>query len=94
MLLAGGQRQAERAIAARILGLADQAAGDLAHEFFLGGDDAGEGSAIARRDGERLQFAGDDVGIARRLQQTQRYGFGENENQQRAVLVRDFGSLA
>ena len=85
VLLARRQRQAERAIAARVLGLAHQPAGHLAHEFLLGGDDAGERAAVARRNGERLQLARHDIGIARRLQQSQRDRFGEYEDQQRAV---------
>ena len=93
VLLAGRQRQTKRAIAAGVLGFADQASRDLANEFFFAGDDAGEWSAVAGRDGEGLQFAGDDIGVARRLQQSQRNGFGENEDQQRAVAVRDRGGL-
>ncbi len=40
-----------------------------------------------------MQLAGDDIGIARRFQQAERNSLGENKNQQRAVLVRDFGRL-
>jgi hypothetical protein len=69
VLFASGEREAKGAITARVLGLADDAAGHLAHELFLGGDDSGERAAVTGRDRERLQLAGDDVGVARRLQQ-------------------------
>ena len=62
--------------------------GHLAHVLFLGGDDAGEGTAVARRDGEGLQLAHHDIGLDRRRQQPERHGFGEDVDQQRARGVR------
>ena len=88
------KRQAEGAIAARIHGLAHQPARHLADEFLPGRDDAGVRTAIARRNGERLQLAGHDVGVRRRLEHAQRHRFGKHHDQQRAVPVRDLGRRA
>ena len=77
----------------RVLGFADQAARDLADELFLGRDDAGERAAVAGRNRKGLQFAGDDVGVARRFKKSERDRFRENKYQQRPMLVRDLGGL-
>ena len=69
----------------------DQAAGQLADELFLRRDDAGEGSAVARRDGERLQFAGDDIGVGGGSRMPSETASVNDEHQQRAALVRELG---
>src|ERR1700681_2626894 len=71
VLFASSQGEAEGPIAARVLGLTDNAARYLAHELFLGGDDSRERTAVNRRNRKRLQLPGDDVGIARRLHQAE-----------------------
>ena len=57
--------------------------------FFAGGDDAGVGAAVAGGDGETLQLAGDDIGIGGRLQDAERDGFGEDDDEEGAAAVGD-----
>src|SRR5260221_296098 len=57
MLLSSCQRQAKRAIAARVLSFTHKATWDLPHELFLGGNDSRERPAIAGGNGKRLQLA-------------------------------------
>ena len=93
MLLAGCERQAKSPVAAGIFGLAYQTAGQLSHVLVLASDDAGEWPAIAGRNREALQFPRDDIGIARRFQQSERHGLGKHEHQQRAFGMGHFGNL-
>ncbi len=72
-------------------GLAGEAAGHLAENFSLGGDDAAVRAAVAERDAEGLRFHGDDVGFRGRLHDAERDGFGDGDDQQRAFFVHDLG---
>ncbi len=66
VLLAGGEGEDEAALAVHVVGLADEAAGHLAQEFFLAGDDAAVGAAEAEGYAEGLRLHGDDVGFGGR----------------------------
>ena len=89
VLLARGQRQNKAAIPCPVDRLPGEPARHLAHELFLGRDDAAERAAIAERHAERLRLHGDDVGLDRRPHDAERNRFGNRNNQQRALGVRD-----
>ncbi len=61
VLLACGQRHHERALARRVDALADQAAGELAHEFLARGEEARVRTAEGQGQAERLCLAAGDV---------------------------------
>ena len=88
VLFPRGEREAKRTVAARIFRLPNKPARNLADELFLRGNDARERASVTRRDRERLQFAGDDIGIARWLQQSKGNRFSEHHDEQRAMLMR------
>ncbi len=92
VLLARRQRQHESAPALLVDGLADQPPGHLPHIFFARGDHAAVGTAESQRHAERLRLHGDHVGLARRLDDSQRNRFGDRNHQHRAMLVRDLGN--
>ena len=91
VLLARRQSQAEGAIAMCILGFAHDAPRQLTNKLLFCRDHTGKRTTVARRNRERLQFARDDIRIPRRLEQSQRNSFRERHDQQRAMLVRQFG---
>ena len=92
VLLARLQREHEAAPALEVDGLADEAAGDAAHQ--LGGDGhvAEAGAAEVHRVAERLGLADDDVGAepAGRLEQAERDRVGDHD-EERAGRVRQLG---
>src|SRR6202008_668928 len=55
------------------------------------GDHATIRATTAERHAERLRFHGDDVGLPWRLPNAKGNSLGDRNNQQRAVLVSDFG---
>ena len=67
MLLASSQREHESALALPVDRLADQAARHLPDKFFARGNHAAVGTAESQRDAKRLCFYRNDVGFARRL---------------------------
>ena len=89
VLLAGGERQHESALAVAVARLADQAAGNLAHELLARRHHAAVRSAESERHAERLRLHADDVGLRRRLHDAQRNRLGDRDDQQRAFLVDD-----
>ena len=91
VLLAGGEREHESALAVAVAGFADQAAGHLANELVARGDHAAVRAAVSQRHAERLRFHADDVGFGRRLHDAERNRFGDGDDQQRAFLVHDVG---
>ena len=90
MLLAGGERQHEAALARRVHRLAAQPPGHLAHIFLLAREQAEIGPAELEADAERLAFAHDDVRAhrARRFDRAQRDRLGHHRDQQRAGRMR------
>ena len=77
VLLAGGEREHEAAVAGGVGGLSGEAPGHLAHEFFARGDHAHVRAAVAGRDAERLAFHRDDVCFGGRANDAERNGFGD-----------------
>ncbi len=94
VLLAGAERQHEAALAVDVLGLADQAAGHLAQELLLAGDDAAIRSAKTNRHAKALGFQRDNIGLSRRLDDAQRDGFGNGDDQQGTLAVNDLGDCS
>ena len=91
VLLAGGKREHESALAVAVVSLADEAAGHLPHKLVARGHHAAVGAAKSERHAERLRFHADDIGLDGRLYDAQRNRFGDGDNQQRAFLVDDVG---
>ncbi len=91
VLLAGGEGEDEAALAGDVLGLADEAAGHLAEELFLAGDDAAVGAAEGEGDAEGLGFERDDVGLDGGLDDAERDGFGDRDDEEGAFGVGDVG---
>ncbi len=91
VLLAGGEGEDVAALAVGVHGLADQAARHLAHELFLACDDTAVRPAVADGDAEGLRLQRDDVCLGGRADDAQRDGFGDGDEQQRALGVGDRG---
>ena len=89
VLLAGGEGEDVAALAVHVLGFADEAAGHLAEELFLAGDDAAVGAAVAEGDAEALRFQRDDVGLGGRADDAERDGLGDGDDEERALCVGD-----
>ena len=89
------ERQAQRRLAARILGHADEAAGHLAFEFVARGEKRRVRAAVAQRHAKALRAADGDVRakFAGRLEQRQRQQIG-GDGDQRAGRVRLFHEAA
>jgi len=81
VLFASGEGETEGAVTGSVGGFSDETAGELANVFFARSDDANVGTAVAGRDGEALQFTDDDIGFTRRLNETERNGFGKSNNE-------------
>ena len=88
MLFARGERQHIPALAIHVLGFAHDAARHLAQELLLASDYAAVRPAVAHRHAERLRFHRNDVRLLRRLHDSQRHGFRDRHDQQRAPGVR------
>ena len=87
MLLAGGECQNEAAATFRVPRFADDAAGHLPHVLLLRRQEPDKRSAIGDRNAERLRFAADDIGPARRSDEGERQGFRNSHNNQAAGAV-------
>ncbi len=91
VLLAGGEREYEAALAVAVGGLSDEAAGNLADELLARGDDSGVGAAVAERNAEGLGFQRDDIGLRRWTHDAERERLGDGDDQQRALGVDHIG---
>ena len=82
VLLARLQREAQRRVPLRVVGDADDPAGDLALELVARRHVAGVRAAVAERHAEALAGADGDVGadLARRLEQRQRQQVGGDDD--------------
>ena len=94
MLLAGGERQHEAALAIGIDRFAAQPARHLADELFRTAEQAKVRPAELQTDAQRLPLAHNDVGakVARRFEQAERHRFRHHGNQQRAPGVGSLGN--
>ena len=95
VLFAGLQRQAQRRVALRVLGHADQAAGHVALEGVLAGHEAGVRAAKTERHAKALRRTDGDVRapFARGGQESQRQQVGR-AGDHRALRVGGLGQLA
>ena len=89
MLFARCQGQNKSAPALLIGRLAHQPAGHLPHKFLARSNDTAIRSAESQGHAERLRLHRDNVGFARRLNDSQRNCLSNRNHQQRAILVRD-----
>src|SRR5271165_421111 len=94
VLLAGGKRQHESALAVAIASLAHKASWHLAHKLVARSDYTAVRSAETKRHAEGLRLHTYDVGFSRRLHDAKRNRFGDRDDEQRALLVNDCARLS
>ena len=94
VLLAGRQGQHPAAPAVGIDGLADEPARHLPHVFLAAWRTDRHGAAEIERIAERLALGRDDVGahLARRRDRPERQDLGDDDDEQRALLMADLAS--
>jgi hypothetical protein len=92
-LLARGEREHKAATALLVISFADETARYLSRVLIARRKEAEIRPAERKRDAERLPFGDNDVGIARagRAEQSERDGFCDGDDEQRADGVRFFG---
>src|SRR5256885_8864435 len=93
MLLARRKRKAIRALSVGIDRFAHQPSRYLPDVFLVRRDNSRIRAAITWRDREALKLTDDDIRLARRLDQTERYGFGQHHHQQRALALDQRGDF-
>src|SRR6185369_7053916 len=81
--------QNEAALTVLVLGLADEASGNLANKLLFRSNDACVRSAIAEWNSERLRLHGENVGFDRRANDTERKCLGDRYDKEGALFVRD-----